>query len=63
MKLFKFYKRRIENRITELRAERSHLLAQQKAIILSLKPREHISISLKIDELNDTIDELENLLK
>jgi hypothetical protein len=62
MKLFKFYKRRIENRITELRAERSHLLAQQKAIILSLKPREHISISLKIDELNDTIDELENLL-
>lgn len=63
MKLFKLYKRRIENRITELMAERSHLIAQQKAINLSLHPREHINLSLKIDEINDMVDELTNLLK
>ena len=63
MKLFKFYKSRIKNRTTELVAERSHLIAQQKTIILSLEPREHINISLKIDELNNTINELNNLLK
>lgn len=63
MKLFKFYKSRIKNRITELMAERSHLIAQQKTIILSLEPREHINISFKIDELNDIINELNNLLK
>ena len=63
MTLFKFYRRRIEKRITELMAERSHLIAQQKALVMSLKPREYINLSLKIDEINDIVKELNNLLK
>lgn len=63
MKLFKFYKKRIESRIYELLAEQQELLNKRADIKQTLNPRDFCSLTVKIGDVQKRIDELTNLLK
>ena len=63
MKLFTFYKRRIQNRIYELLAEQQMLINERGELKQSLTPQKWASYSVKLGNLQMKIDELTKLLK
>lgn len=64
MKLFTFYKRRIQNRINELFHEREKLINERDRLGFkqTLSPKEWASYSVKIGDINKRINELTGLL-
>ena len=63
MKLFKFYKKRIQNRIVELIEEQQILLNKRADVKQTLNPKDFCSLTVKIGDYQKRIDELTNLLK
>ena len=63
MKIFKFYKKRIQNRIVELIEEQQILLNKRADVKQTLNPKDFCSLTVKIGDYQKRIDELTNLLK
>jgi predicted nucleic acid-binding Zn-ribbon protein len=63
MKLFKLYKKRIQNRIAELLEEQQILLNKRADVKQTLNPKDFYSLTVKIGDYQKRIDELTNLLK
>jgi len=63
MKLFKFYKRRIQSRIYELLTEQQELINKRADVKQTLNPKDFCSLTVRIGDYQKKIDELINLLR